>query len=325
MHIYRSLSELPASRAPVVATVGNFDGVHRGHQQLVASVIARAREIGGKAWAITFDPHPSKVLNPEQAPPRLTTLQQRLELLAALGLDVTLVLPFTREFAQLSPRQFVGDVLYQKLGARVVYVGPTFRFGHRQAGDVAVLGELAREFGFELPVLPPVVYRAQIVSSTVIRHLVSEGRVSRAGRLLGRLLAVTGLIQPGAARGKKIGIPTLNLTAEQECLPARGVYITETLVGEKTYRSATNVGIRPTFGGQKLVVESHLLGFDETLTEGRLETRFYRRLRPEIKFPSPEALREQIERDLRRTRQFFQRLEAARTPRKLSGRVRAHT
>ncbi|MBI4462385.1 MAG: bifunctional riboflavin kinase/FAD synthetase [Acidobacteria bacterium] len=321
MRVYRALAELPAPGPLRVGTVGNFDGVHRGHQELVRRVVGRARQQGGEAWAITFQPHPTKVLAPDAAPPLLATLEQRLELLAALGLDAALVLPFTREFAALSPREFVFDVICQQLAARVVYVGPNFRFGHRQTGDVAVLGELAREFGFEVQVVPPVVFRGRIVSSTVIRHLIAEGQVERAARLLARPFALTGRIQPGTGRGRKMGVPTLNLAHEQECLPARGVYITETLVGDKAYPSATNVGVRPTFDGQRLVVESHLLGFDETLTQGRLETRFYRRLRKERKFPSPDALREQIQDDLERTRQFFSRLEAAHA----RSRVRARS
>jgi riboflavin kinase/FMN adenylyltransferase len=312
MRVYRSLEELPAPRPGAVVTVGNFDGVHRGHQDLIRTVVNRARQFQGTAWAVTLHPHPATVLNPDQAPSLLTTLEQRLELLAGLDLDAAVVLPFTPEFARLSPRQFVSTILHGKLRAQVVYVGPNFRFGHRHAGDVGVLTALARESGFEVQVLPPVVFRGQIVSSTLIRHLVAEGRVDRAGRLLGRLFVLTGSIEPGAGRGREIGIRTLNLAPEQECLPGRGVYITETFLARRTYPSATNVGVRPTFDGDRLVVESHLLGFDETLVEGRIETRFHHRLRREIKFPSPEALRAQIQRDLERTRQFFDRFAAAR-------------
>jgi len=321
--VYRALDALPARRPGVVATIGNFDGVHRGHQELVRQVVAAGRHRGLEAWGITLDPHPAKILHPESAPPLLTTLEQRLELLAALGLDATLVLPFTLELARLSPRDFVSDVLGRALEARVLYVGPNFRFGHRQAGDVSVLGELARELGFELHILPPVVFRRQVVSSTFIRHLIAEGEVDRAGRLLGRPFALTGAIQPGEGRGRRVGIPTLNLNPDQECLPARGVYITETSVNQHIYPSATNVGIRPTFDGQQLMVESHLLGFNETLRAGRLETRFHRRLRAEMKFSSAELLREQIEQDIARTRRFFERVRTlasrTRTPRQARG------
>lgn len=319
--VCRSQEDVGSPPLRAVVTVGNFDGVHRGHQDLIRKVVVRARKFGGEAWAVTFHPHPSKVLAPEHAPALLTTLEQRLELLAALGLDATLVLPFNHEFAQLSPREFVSEILREKLAARVVYVGPNFRFGHRAAGDVSVLAELAREFEFELEVVPPVNFRGQIVSSTLIRHLVAEGGVERAARLLGRPFTLTGAIEPGAGRGRQIGVPTLNLAPQQECLPARGVYITETLFGRHTYPSATNIGLRPTFGGEHQVVESHLLGFTETVTEGSLETRFYRRLRAETKFPSPDALRVQIQRDLERTRQFFNRLAAAQA----STRVRARS
>lgn len=316
MRILRSLEELRSPLPAPVLTIGNFDGVHRAHQRILARVVERARAqlkpsgqaLRGTSVAMVFEPHPAKVLAPDQAPPLLTTLEQKLQLLEATGLDVVLVVPFTGEFSRLSPRQFVEEMICRRLGTRAVYVGANFRFGHRAAGDVAVLGELAREFDFALKVVPRVVVRGQTASSTLIRHLIAEGRLNRAALLLGRPYALTGEIQPGRGRGAPMGFPTLNLLPEQECLPARGVYISETLVDGRTHRSATNVGVRPTFGGDTLVVESHLLDFSRRVERGRLEVRFYDRLRPEKKFPSPEALRAQIQRDVERTRRFFARL-----------------
>ena len=311
MRVLRSLDELTRPLPSPALTIGNFDGVHRAHQHIIAQVVEQARARQGTAVALTFDSHPAKLLAPEQAPPLLTTLEQKLKLLEAAGLAVALVLPFTRELSKLSPREFVQEIVCRRLGTQVLYVGGNFRFGYRQAGDVAVLGELAREFGFALAVVPRVVVRGQTASSTLIRHLIAEGRVARAARLLGRPFALTGGIQPGEGRGRPLGFPTLNLLPEQECLPGQGVYVTETLVEGATYASATNVGVRPTFDGERLVIESHLLDFSERVERGRLEVRFYERLRAEEKFPIPDALREQIQRDVERTRQFFARLRKA--------------
>lgn len=307
MRVLRSLDDLRRALPAPALTIGNFDGVHRGHQRILEKVVREARRRRGTAVAMSFDPHPGKVLAPGTAPPLLTTQAQKLALLEAVGVEVALVLPFTRALSQLSPRQFVEQIVHRSLGTRVLCVGANFRFGHRHAGDVAVLRELAEEFGFVLRVVPPVVVRGETASSSLIRRLVGEGRVAEVARLLGRPFALTGDIQPGAGRGAPLGFPTLNLVPEQECLPARGVYITETLVAGRAYPSATNVGVRPTFDGQRLVVESHLLAFSGTVTQGRLEVRFHEHVRAEKKFPSPEALQAQIERDVERTRRFFAR------------------
>lgn len=309
MRVLRSLDELRAPLPGPVLTIGNFDGVHRGHQRILEKVVREARARRGTAVAMTFDPHPDKVLAPRAAPPLLTRPEQRLALLEAAGIEVVVVLPFTRELSQLSPRQFVEQIVCRGLRTEVLCVGANFRFGHRQAGDVAVLRGLAKELGFALRVVPPVVVRGQTASSSLIRRLVSQGRVAQAARLLGRPFALTGELQPGAGRGAPLGFPTLNLVPEQECLPARGVYSTETFIAGRAYPSATNVGVRPTFdpAKRKLLVESHLLDFSETVTRGHLEVHFRERLRPEKKFPSPRALRTQIARDVERTRQFFAR------------------
>ncbi|MBI2957154.1 MAG: bifunctional riboflavin kinase/FAD synthetase [Acidobacteria bacterium] len=307
MRVLRSLEALAAPLPSTVVTVGNFDGVHRGHQRILAKVVKEARRRRGTAVALTFEPHPMKVLAPERAPRLLTTPEQKLALLEAAGLDLVLALPFTLEFSRLTPRAFVEEILQRRLQAKVICVGATFRFGHRHAGDARLLGELAAELGMTLHVIPPVEVRGQPASSSVIRRLVEEGTMSRAARLLGRPFALTGTIEPGEGRGRALGFPTLNFLPEQECLPARGVYVTETLVEGRAYPSATNVGVRPTFDGSRLVVECHLLDLAERVTGGRLEVRFYERVREEKRFPSPEALRAQIARDVERTRRFFRR------------------
>ena len=331
MRVLRSLDELPRPLPFLVLTIGNFDGVHRGHRRILARVVKAARSRRGTAAALTFHPHPAKILG-RPAPPLLTTLEQKLTLLEAAGLDLVLVLPFTRALSRLSPRQFVARIISRRLGARRLHVGPNFRFGHRAAGDVRVLRRLARQLGFALEVVPRVRVSEQTASSTLIRRLLAAGRVRAAARLLGQPYALTGDIRPGQGRGAPLGFPTLNLAPEQECLPARGVYVTQTLVAGKAFPSATNVGVRPTFapkapargwpasgghpprahGGQGLVVESHLLGFARTLRRGRLEGRFHERLRAEKKFSSATALRAQIRRDVERARRFFARRPPAR-------------
>ncbi len=296
-----------ASPRKSVLTVGNFDGIHLGHQKILRGVVEHARTTRAVAAAVTFDPHPLKILRPAEAPPLIATLAQRLAALEQLGIDAALVLRFDRELSRLSPEEFVRSVLVEKLGLRAILVGESFRFGHQQAGDVRLLAEFGERFGFQVEIVPPVVVRGEVVSSTAIRRAVREGRVERAARLLGRPFVLTGEIRPGTGRGAQAVFPTLNLAPEQELRPAIGVYATETRVG-LLYRSATNVGVRPTFDGQGLTVESHLLDFAEKMTAGPMEVHFWKRLREERKFSGPEALRAQITKDLARARRFFQRL-----------------
>jgi riboflavin kinase/FMN adenylyltransferase len=319
MRVLRSLSQLAGKpRAPVL-TIGNFDGVHRGHQRILETVARQARRRRGTAVALTFDPHPLKVLRPQAAPPLLLTLEQKLALLEQHGIDLVLVLPFTRKFSRLTPQRFVEEIIHRRIGAEMVCVGATFRFGHRQAGDAALLRSLAAEHGIAAPTVPPLVIRGETVASTVVRRLVAEGEVARVARLLGRPYALSGDVQRGAGRGATLDSPTLNMIPEQECLPARGVYVAEALLKGRIYPAAVNVGVRPTFDGKQLVVEAHLLRFARRITRGQLEIRLLRRLRPEKRFPSPDALRAQIQRDVTQTRRYFARQGKRSGPRPLKG------
>ena len=304
----------PAKLASVLS-IGNFDGLHLGHQKILRGVVQQAPARGALAAAITFDPHPLKVLRPQQAPPLLQTLEQKVAGFIELGLDAALVLKFDSALAALSPEEFVRRTLAGPLRATVVLVGHSFRFGNKQAGNAERLRELGEKFGFAVEIVEPVIVDGEVVSSSVVRSAVAEGRVARAARLLGRPFALTGKILRGTGRGASVVFPTLNLTPEQELLPKTGVYATETLVGARVYRSATNVGVRPTFDGGALSVESHLFDFSENLASGRIEVRFWERLRDERKFSGPEALRQQIAADLDQTREFFRRLDqSAVTP-----------
>lgn len=306
MRVLRSLDELTAPLPVPALTIGNFDGVHAGHRRILARVIEEARAAGGTAVAMTFHPHPARVLG-RPAPPLLTTLEQRVRLLEECGIEVALVLEFTRELSQLPPRAFVEEILCRRLGARVICVGENFRFGHRQAGDVRLLEELSRESGFAVRIIPPVVVNGQVASSSLVRRLVAEGDVAAVAALLDRPFSLTGEVMTGASRGRELGFPTLNLQPEQECIPGHGVYITETVIEGVPHPSATNVGVRPTFDSGPAVVESHLLDYTGKPARGELEVRFHERLRREQRFPSPEALREQIARDVEAVRRFFSR------------------
>jgi riboflavin kinase/FMN adenylyltransferase len=304
----------PSGRGSVLA-IGNFDGIHLGHQAILRATVVRAQQSGDIATALTFDPSPRKVLRPESAPPRLSTNAQRMDWFGALGLEAAVVLPFTLELARLSPEDFVGEILVRGLRLRAVLVGENFRFGHRQAGDVKLLRELGTRHGFEVVIIPPVVYKGEIVSSTVIRREIAAGDVTHASCLLGRPFVLTGDVVRGTGTGRRFTFPTLNLTPAQELLPARGVYVTRTLLeGEtKSQRSVTNIGVRPTFNGSGLSVETHLLDCSTEITAKRIEVGFWKRLREEKKFSGPEELRAQIARDIAHANKFFSRLRRFRT------------
>lgn len=293
-----------------VVTIGNFDGVHLGHQRILGTVLERARQSGALGAVLTFYPHPARILRPAEAPALLETLEQRLAAIDTTGIDAALVMKFDAELAKVSAEDFVRRFLLDALRAQRVLVGSNFRFGHRGAGDVKMLGELGQRWGFEVEIVPPVVADGVVVSSTAIRAAIRDGRVEDAKRMLGRAYALEGEIRTGTGQGRKLVVPTLNLGTEQEVLPKNGVYATEAVVEGATYPAATNVGIRPTFDGVRVTIESHLLDFRETLTSGRLELLFHKRLRDERKFSGPAELREQVLKDIETAKEFFQESES---------------
>lgn len=298
-------------------SVGNFDGLHLGHQKIIRAVVEKARATNTVAAVVTFDPHPLKVLRPAQAPPLVETLPQRLANFKSMGLDAVLVLHFDMALAAVTAQEFVRGVLVEQLRTATILVGQTFRFGYQNAGDVGLLAEMGREFKFDVEIIPPVVLDGLVVSSTAVRRAILDGRPGEAARLLGRPFSLTGTIVRGAGRGSTITVPTLNLAPEQELLPKTGVYATEVLVGGRVCGAATNVGFRPTFdgAGTRLSIESHLFDFSERLTEGRLEVRFLERLRDEQKFAGPQELVKQIGADLERARKFLQHFDATQRTR----------
>jgi riboflavin kinase/FMN adenylyltransferase len=289
--------------APAVA-VGNFDGVHRGHQALAAAAVEEAERAGGTAAVLTFDPHPARVLQPQRAPSTLMTLDQKAEALAALGIHHLAVCEFTREVAGQSAEEFARTVLAGALGARAVVVGANFRFGRGRAGDAAALEGFGRTLGFGVRVVDPVLYEGEPVSSTRIREAVEAGAMERAAAMLGREYAVDGRVVHGEERGRTIGFPTANLETVNETLPGRGVYACWFRVEgeERPWPAAVNVGVRPTFQGQGVSVEAHLLGFSGDLYGSQARVSFVQRLRGEQRFAGVDALRAQIEQDVARAR-----------------------
>jgi riboflavin kinase/FMN adenylyltransferase len=284
-------------------TVGNFDGVHRGHQALVAAVVARARRSSGTAVVLTFDPHPARVLARDRAPAALTTPDQKHELLAALGVEVLVLLPFTTELAALAPEEFVDRVLVRALQARHVAVGEGFRFGRGRSGDGALLARLGVELGFTFEALPPVLDGERPVSSSRVRDALAAGDVTSAERLLGRTYFVDARVVRGDGRGRTIGVPTANLESANEILPARGVYAGRLRLPEGSWHPAVvNRGLRPTFGGETETLEAHLLDFDGELYGAEVRLSFVARLREERRFPGQQALVSQIAEDVRQAR-----------------------
>jgi riboflavin kinase/FMN adenylyltransferase len=306
MIIFRALSEL-SDFGPVVATIGNFDGVHRGHRWVIDQVNERARVLGMKSLAITFDPHPVRVLRPDAPHSLITPLEQKLELLAGTGVDATLVLPFTPELSRLSAEAFAREVLYDACHIREVHEGETFRFGYGGKADMHGLETLGQQLGFAVVVYSPQILRGLPVSSSRIRALIAAGDVSHARGLLGRSFTIRGKPASGRGFGTRYTVPTINLAPYPELLPGIGVYVTTLKVGSDVFQAVTNVGNRPTFGEDSFTVESHLLDFHpvELLEDSSLELTFMHRLRPEIRWPTPEALREQIGKDVKKALRFF--------------------
>lgn len=311
MKIYRHLSEIPANFGPSVATIGNFDGVHRGHRGVISEVVDRARSLGISSVAITFDPHPGRILRPEAHQPLITPLAQKIELLATTGIDALLVLPFTGDFSRMTARSFATDVLQKALHVTELHEGENFRLGYQAEADVDSLRLLGAELGFSLRVYTSRMIRGQAVSSSRIRQLIAQGDVSHARALLGRPFSITTVPASGRGYGTRYTVPTINMAAYPELLPANGVYITSLTIGigssEETFDAVTNVGNRPTFGADSFAVESHLLNFHpiELNEQTPLTLAFLQRIRAEMRFPSPEALREQIGKDVSKARRYF--------------------
>jgi riboflavin kinase/FMN adenylyltransferase len=306
MIVWNGMEAFPRDAAPVVASIGNYDGVHLGHRAILRSVVAAARARGLLSLVVTFDPHPLSVVAPSRRPRLLQTRRQKLDTLDGCGIDGVLILRFDATFAAMSGEEFFRMFLKGRATPAAIHVGSSFRYGHDRAGDVDLLCRIGSEMGFEVVGIPQVEVSGEIVSSSAIRRIVEEGDVERAARMLGRPFALTGEVVGGDGRGRTLDFPTANLDVENEMIPRRGVYVTEASVLSSRNASVTNVGVRPTFGGEALVVESHLIDFDEDLLGERMEVRFLARLRDEKRFSGPDELADQIARDRAAAVAFFQ-------------------
>jgi len=297
MRIVRGLQSFPPEAAGGVAALGAFDGIHLGHRKILGVAVERARALGVPSLACTFDPRPVEVLQPARAPAPITTLDERLELMAAAGIDTTVVLPFTRELAAVEPEAFIADVMLARLGAREIVVGFNHRFGKGARGDPALLVALAAKIGFRAHVVPPLVVEGDAVSSTEIRLALQRGDLERANRMLGREYSLAGEVVRGAGRGRGLGFPTANVKSERPALVPLGVYACRARVAGALHGAVLNVGRAPTFGENEVTIEAHLFDFEGDLYGIYVTLSLVRRLRAEMRFASVEALREQIAAD----------------------------
>jgi riboflavin kinase/FMN adenylyltransferase len=307
MKIFRSLEDVPADIGPTVVSVGNFDGIHCGHQRVLQEIIQRARQTNSKAVAVTFEPHPFRILRPDVTPRLITPLAQKEALLEQTGLDALLEIPFTRDFSMTTAEDFARRILAGTLHAKEVHEGENFHFGHQAQGTTARLKELGQQFGFAVHVYPVMMVRGIPASSSQIRTLLIAGKVSMARKLLGRVFSLTGAPGRGRGFGHKYTVPTINLSRYDDLVPGNGVYLTQTRVDGETFNSVTNVGLRPTFGDESFAIETHLLDFHplDITAQTEVEILFLKWLRPEIKFPSIDDLKTQIGKDVKVAQRYF--------------------
>jgi riboflavin kinase/FMN adenylyltransferase len=304
MHIIRHLADLPAEARGGAVAIGNFDGVHRGHIAIVKRLLERADEVGGAAIVFTFDPHPVRLLRPEQCPPPLTWTERKAELLAAHGVDWIVAYPTDEALLALSAAEFFDRIVCRTLAARALVEGPNFFFGHNREGTVDRLRELSTAAGISLDVVPPVLVDGAVVSSSRVRNLIRTGDVEQAKKLLSVPYRIRGMVTHGAGRGAKIGFPTANLGAVDTLLPAQGVYAGRAWMNDSSWPAALNLGPSPTFGDQTNRVEVHVIGVDDPLYGQPMEVDFLARLRDIRPFDSVDALIEQLQKDIAQTKRI---------------------
>jgi riboflavin kinase/FMN adenylyltransferase len=310
MQVFHKLADIPADFGSAVVSVGNFDGVHRAHRAVLGEIVSRATTRRAKSVAVTFEPHPIRILRPDHDLKLITPAAEKIRLLEATGVDAILLLPFTRDLSLMTPHEFAHGILKKRLHAVEVHEGYNFHFGHKASGNIQTLRELGREIGFDVHDYPEMRLRGETVSSSHIRRLIREGRVNRSRHLLARPFSVLSNAGRGRGYGSKYTVPTINLARYEELVPKDGVYITRTRIGEECFNSVTNIGNRPTFGVDSFAIETHLLNFHpiELAADTEVELHFLDRLRDEIKFPSVDALKQQIGRDVAKAQRYFRRI-----------------
>ena len=308
MSIICNLNNLPQDITNPVVTIGNFDGVHWAHQKIFKKIIERARDLRGTSVVITFEPHPVKVMFPEKAKPLITLLEQKKELVINQGIDIFLIIEFTLEFAGISARDFVKDILVDKIGIKEIVVGYDYTFGHNRKGNITVLREMGSLFNFSVHQIDPVYVGKVLVSSTSTRNLIMEGNVDEAKKILGRNYQIRGEVISGRNRGGPLlGYPTANLRLTDELIPKEGVYIVLIDIGGKIYQGLTNIGYNPTFKDKTLSVETYIFDLSANILKQKIKVNFLSRLRDEITFASNKELSQQIDQDVNQAREFFQK------------------
>ncbi len=317
MKIIRGIDKIKRPFKKAVVTIGIFDGVHIGHQFVLKKIIRRAEKLKGKSVVVTFNPHPLKILNPQTSPALLTSLSHRIDLIARLGVDVCLVVNFTKRFCSLSPEDFIRKILVEKVGTQEIFIGNNFRFGCNEQGDVELLRKMGKNFGFKVNCIKPVrcslskgvsTLKAdrKIISSTQIRLLIEQGKIEEAARFLGRAVSILGTVIKGETRGRRVGYPTANIDPHQEAIPPDGVYAVEVRLKRRKRFGLLNIGTQPTFSfsRKKPVIEVHIFNFKQNIYAKDLEISFIKKLRREKKFLSAQQLAEQIKKDCHKAKQL---------------------
>ena len=310
MRIINGIKNLKLKK-PTAVTVGIFDGVHRGHKKILKELKKRAKSLRGKSCVVTFDPHPAKVLHPHRKPPMLVSTKHKLDLLAAAGVNIAVLINFTKRFASISPARFVEEILACRLNAKELLVGKGFSFGSHRSGNINNLRKLGKKFGFDVHSISSLKSGKKVISSTLIRKLIMAGELREAKRLMGREVAILGTVTKGARRGRGLGYPTANLDPHHEAIPPSGVYIVEVKLKNKNYRGVLNIGFRPTFSGEdsakEPTVEVNIFGLKRSIYGEYVEVIFVKRIRRERKFTHKDHLRARIKKDIEITKRHFRR------------------
>lgn len=309
MILITDLNEIKKRFTNSILTLGNFDGLHLGHQELVKMIVLRAKETGGLSMVVTFRPHPLKILAPEKCPPLISIYEEKIFLLEKLGIDVIVKIPFTLDFSAMGPRDFVRDILCDMLGAREIFVGYNYRFGKGRKGNIQMLKDLGNEFGFSVREVGQVSFNGEIISSTRIRELIKNGGVEHAAQLLGRPYAVCGIVVKGDGRGRGFGVPTANIASKHSIIPSNGVYAARLFVRDQYYKGIVNIGMRPTFNAKSFAIEVHIFDFNEDIYGEDITIYFIQKIREEKKFQNAEDLVKQIDKDITEARSLLQKLK----------------
>jgi len=306
MQIIRDLAQLRRQFPYPVVTLGNYDGVHLGHQQIFQKVMDRARETSGTSVIFTFEPHPLKVLSPSTAPPLLNTFRRKMELFEAYGIEVVICAEFTREFAATPPEDFIGNILVDQVGVKEILVGYDYAFGRGKQGTTDAMAEMGKQYGFQVNVIPAFTLHEEVVSTTRLRELVRQGEIRKVCALLGRCYASEGMVVAGDHRGKTLGFPTANLHSHNEIFPKQGVYAVQVEYEDRLFDGVANIGTHPTFGEGKVTIEVHIFDFHEEIYGQFVRVLYRERLRDEKTFDSKESLVRQIQQDIKETQRILQ-------------------